>query len=72
LFFAILTLKRKRGAVNNTCFAVSGGGKWDGWPMAHADFRGTSTYFAVIKMINSSKNVNQNMLIIPFFFFNFV
>jgi len=32
--------------------------------MAHADFRGTPTYFAVFKMIISSKNVNQNMLVL--------
>jgi len=49
-FFAILTLKWKRGAVKNTCFAVPGGSKRNGRPMAHADFRGTPTYFAVFKM----------------------
>jgi len=26
--------------------------------MAHADFTGTPTYFAVFKMMSSSKNVN--------------
>jgi len=36
--------------------------------MAHADFRGTPTYFAAFKMMNSSKNLNQNMLKIPYFF----
>jgi len=36
--------------------------------MAHADFRGTPTYFAVFKMMISSKKVNQNMLKIPYFF----
>jgi len=36
--------------------------------MAHADFRGTLTYLAVFKMMISSKNVNQNMLKIPYFF----
>jgi len=30
--------------------------------MAHAGFRGTPTYFAVFKIMISSKNVNQNML----------
>jgi len=35
-------------------------------PMAHVSFRGTPTYFAVVKMMISSKNVNQNMLIIPY------
>jgi len=35
--------------------------------MAHADFRGTPTYFAVFIMRISSKNVNQNMLKIPYF-----
>jgi len=34
--------------------------------MAHADLRGTPTYFAVFKIMISSKNVNQNMLKIPF------
>jgi len=34
--------------------------------MTHADFRGTPTYFAVFKMMISSKNVNQNMLKIVF------
>jgi len=48
------------------CFL--GGGKWDGRPMAHGDIRGTPTYFSVFKMMISSKNVNQNMLKIPFFF----
>jgi len=37
--------------------------------MVRADFRGTPTYFAIFKRIISSKNVNQNMLKIPFFFF---
>jgi len=36
--------------------------------MAHADFRGTPTYFSVFKMMISSKNVNQNMLKIPYCF----
>jgi len=27
--------------------------------MAHADFGGTPTYFAVLKMMISSKNMNQ-------------
>jgi len=37
--------------------------------MAHADFiRGTPTYFAVFKMMISSKNVNQNMLKNSLFF----
>jgi len=36
--------------------------------MAHADFRGTPKYFAVFKMMNLSKNANQNMLKIPYFF----
>jgi len=42
--------------------------------MAYADFRGKPTYFAVFKMMISSKNVNQNMLKIPYFlklFFKF-
>jgi len=51
------------------CFTVPGGGKWDGRSMAHADFRGIPTYFAVFKMMHSSKNVNQNTLKIPYFFF---
>jgi len=50
VFFAILTLKWKRGAVKNTCFAFTGRSKWDGRSMAHADFRGTPTYFTVFKM----------------------
>jgi len=36
--------------------------------MAHADFRGAPTYFAVFKMMISSKNVNQNMLKNSLFF----
>jgi len=32
----------------------------------------TPTYFPVFKMIISSKNVNQNMLKIPYFFEKFV
>jgi len=40
--------------------------------MAHADFRGTTTYFAVFKMMISSKNVNQNILKIPYFSAKFV
>jgi len=36
--------------------------------MARADVRGTPTYFAVFKMMISSKNVNQNMLKIPYFY----
>jgi len=36
--------------------------------MAHADFRGTPTHFTVFKMMNSSKNVNQNTLKIPYLF----
>jgi len=36
--------------------------------MAHADFRGTPTYFAVLKMMISSKNVNQNTLKNSFLF----
>jgi len=71
-FVAILTLKWKRGAVKNTCFAVPGESKWDGRPMAHADLRGILTYFAVFKMMISSKNMNQNMLKIPYFFEKFV
>jgi len=35
--------------------------------MAHEDFRGTPTYFTVFKMLISSKNVNQNMLKVPYF-----
>jgi len=35
--------------------------------MAYADFRDAPTYFAVFKMMISSKNVNQNMLKIPYF-----
>jgi len=66
--FATFTLKWKRGAVKNTYFAVPGGGKWDGRPMAYADFRSKPTYFTVFKMMISSKNVNQNMLKIPYFF----
>jgi len=55
--------------VKNTCFAVPGGSwsKWDEQPMAHADFRGKPTYFTVFKMMISSKNVNQNILKIPYF-----
>jgi len=47
-------------------FLKSYGSKRDGRPMAHADFRGTPTYFAVYKII-LSKNVNQNMLKITYF-----
>jgi len=36
--------------------------------MAHADFKGTPTYFAVFNMMISSINVNQNMLKISYFF----
>jgi len=36
--------------------------------VVHAAFRGTPTYFAVFKMMISSKNVNENMLKIPYFF----
>jgi len=35
--------------------------------MVQTDFRGTSTYFAVFMAMISSKNVNQNMLKIPYF-----
>jgi len=35
------------------CFP--GGGKCDGRPMAHADFRGTPTYLAVFMMMISIK-----------------
>jgi len=37
-------------------------------PWTYADFRGTPTYFAVFKMMFSSKNVNQNMLKNSLFF----
>jgi len=37
-----------------------------GWTThGHADYRATPTYFAVLKTMISSKNVNQNMLKIP-------
>jgi len=57
----------------NTCFVVPRGGKWDGRLMAHVDFRGAPTYFAVFMMMMiSSKTVNQNMLKISYFFKLFV
>jgi len=40
--------------------------------MVQADFRGKPTYVAVFEMMISSKNVNQNMLKIPYFLKNFV
>jgi len=40
----------KKGAVKNYVLCC-GRSKWDGWPMANADFRGTPTYFAVFKMM---------------------
>jgi len=48
----------KKRCSKNTCFAVPGGSKWDGRPMAHADFKGTPTYFAVSKLMISDKNMN--------------
>jgi len=39
----------KKAQLKNTCFAVPRGSKWNGRPMAHADFRGTPTYFAAFK-----------------------
>jgi len=66
--YTVLTLKWKRGAVKNTCYADPREGKWDRWPIPHADFRGTPTSFAVFKMMLSSKHVNQNMLKISYIF----
>jgi len=69
IFFAILTLKWKRGAVKKYVLCCPWRKQvWNGQSMAHADFRGTPTYFAVIKMIISGKYVNQNMLKISLIF----
>jgi len=45
----------KKAQLKITFFAVPGGSKWNERPMAHADFRGTPTYFAVFKMMISKQ-----------------